>query len=147
MEVKGELSVVSTQSCGSAALLETVELAIRQLAKRWLAEQEFAKVDRQSSRSSAFQYADPGGAGAHACRSEDGPLGEDQTRYRFAEIDKDLTKHPVYEIERHLTGGERRRAAGGVGSKFGVDPGQCSRPVEALASAANLKRRLSWRHL
>jgi hypothetical protein len=41
IEVKGELSVVcqlngrSLNGCGSAALLETVELAIRQLAKRF----------------------------------------------------------------------------------------------------------------
>jgi hypothetical protein len=32
-------------------------------------------------------------------------LSEKTRRAIVSEIDKDLTKHPVYEIERHLTGG------------------------------------------
>jgi protein required for attachment to host cells len=109
-----------------------------------LAEQEFAKEIAKALDHAHFKSLILV-APARTLADLRTALSEKTRRAIVSEIDKDLTHHPVYEIERHLTGVIVAPRRGGL--PFGVDPGQCSRPVEALASAANLKRRLSWRPL
>jgi protein required for attachment to host cells len=104
LSVVCQLNGRSLNGCGSAAPLETVELAIRQLAKRWLAEQEFAKEIAKALDHAHFKVLILV-APARMLADLRTALSEKTRRAIVAEIDKDLTKHPVYEIERHLTGG------------------------------------------
>jgi protein required for attachment to host cells len=68
-----------------------------------LAEHEFAK-DIAKALDHAHFNALILVAPAHTLADLRTALSEKTRRAIVAEIDKDLTKHPVYEIERHLTG-------------------------------------------